>query len=71
MPHSRAVSLGLPLDSDWWLFDDERLLMMRFDESGCIDGKTLITDTDIIARHRAWRDVAVRYATSTEETTVA
>jgi hypothetical protein len=71
MPHSRAVSLGLPLDCDWWLFDDEQLLMMRFDESGHIDGKTLITDREIIARHCAWRDVAVRNATSTEETTVA
>jgi hypothetical protein len=45
--------------------------MMRFDESGRIDGKTLITDADVIARHCAWRDVAVRYATSTEDTTVA
>jgi hypothetical protein len=71
MPHSQAVSLGLPLDSDWWLFDDERLLMMRFDECGRIDGKTLITDAGVIARHCAWRDVAVRYATSTEDTTVA
>jgi hypothetical protein len=71
MSRGRALSLGLPLDDDWWLFDDERLLLMRFDESGRIDGKTLITDADIIARHCAWRDVAVRSATVTEEAPVA
>lgn len=64
MPRSRALSLGLPVDDDWWLFDDEYLLLMRFDESGRIDGKTLVTDAEIVAQHRAWRDVAIRNATS-------
>lgn len=68
MSRSRAQGLGLPLDDDWWLFDDERLLLMRFDASGRIAGKVLVTDPDIIVRHCAWRDVAVRNAISAEET---
>jgi Family of unknown function (DUF6879) len=68
MSRSRAQGLGLPLDDDWWLFDDERLLLMRFDVSGRIAGKVLVTDQDIVVRHCAWRDVAVRNATSAEET---
>jgi len=71
MTRTRARSLGLPLDDDWWLFDDELLLLMRFDDVGRIDGKTLVTDADIIARHCAWRDAAISNATSTGETPVA
>jgi hypothetical protein len=67
MPRSRAVSIGLPVDDDWWLLDDERLIIMRFTGAGEIDGKTLITDAGTVARHREWRDLAVRNATAAEE----
>jgi hypothetical protein len=62
MPRSRARRLGLPLDTDWWLFDDTRLILMGFDAAGRIDGKTLITDADVIAQHCAWRNLAIRHA---------
>ena len=41
MPRSRAEDLRLPLANDWWLLDDERLIVMRFTSEGVIDYKTL------------------------------
>jgi hypothetical protein len=67
MPRRRAQQIGLPLDYDWWLFDDEQLIITRFSDAGEIAQKSLITDPGIIARHRAWRDLAVRNATTAEQ----
>jgi hypothetical protein len=66
MSRRRAEQIGLPLNYDWWLFDDERLIVTRFTDSGEIAEKSLITDPGIIAQHRAWRDLAVRNATTAE-----
>jgi len=71
MPRSRAVRIGLPLDYDWWLLDDERLIVMRYTAAGEIDTKELITDPGVIARHQGWRDLAVRNATPAEEIAAA
>jgi hypothetical protein len=64
LPRSRAEQIGLPLDHDWWLLDDEAVIDMRFTDAGEIDHKTLITDPDVIARYLGWRDLAVHNATS-------
>lgn len=58
-----AAGLAIPLETDWWLLDDERLILMYFSDAGEIAGKELVTDTGIVARHCAWRDVALRHAT--------
>jgi hypothetical protein len=71
MPRTRTVALGLPQDSDWWLLDDEQLITMRFTEAGEIASKTLSADPGTIARHREWRDLAVRNATAAEEIAAA
>lgn len=71
LSRSRAVGLGIPLETDWWLLDDERLILMHFSDAGEIVGKELITDADIVARHRAWRDLVARNATAGEEISVA
>ena len=63
---SRAAELRLPLEVDWWLLDDERLVLMYFTGAGEIAGKILITDAGIVARYREWRDLAVRNATAAE-----
>jgi len=68
---SRAEQIGLPLVRDWWLLDDERLIIMKFTDGGELDGKSLITDPDIIAPYCTWRDLAVRNATAVEEIAVA
>jgi hypothetical protein len=66
LPRSMARQLAIPMASDWWLLDDERLIIMRYTQSGEIAGKELITDTDVIAQHQEWRDLAVLNATSAE-----
>lgn len=66
-----AVSAGLPVTSDWWLLDDERVILMRFDAEGRITGKLLVTSPDVAARHREWRDLAVLNAMPAEEFTAA
>jgi hypothetical protein len=64
---SHAVQIGIPLDCDWWLLDDGRLIIIRYDTDGGIAGKTLTDDPGTIARHCALRDLAVRYATTAGE----
>ena len=66
MSRRRAEQIGLPLDHDWWVFDDERLIITRFTDAGEIAGKSLITDPAIIAPYLTWRDLAVRNATTAE-----
>jgi len=61
LPRSEAEALGLP-DADWWLLDDERLILMEFGAAGEIAGKSLTADPEIVARHREWRDLAVANA---------
>jgi hypothetical protein len=68
---SQAVALGLPTDHDWWLLDEQAVIVMRFDETGRIAGKELVTDPGIVAQHREWRDLAVRHAIPAEEFTAA
>ena len=67
LTRSQAARIGLPVAGDWWLLDDERLILMRFDRKGRIAGKTLTSDPELIAEHCAWRDLAVRYATPAAE----
>jgi hypothetical protein len=61
-----AVQLAIPTACDWWLLDDERLIMMRYTPAGEIDSKEVITDPGVVARHREWRDLAVRNAQARE-----
>jgi Family of unknown function (DUF6879) len=72
MPRSRALRIGLPLDHDWWLLDNERLIIMEFTDSGEIKSKTLVTGVDEeIDRCILWRNLAVRNATPAEEIAAA
>jgi hypothetical protein len=66
-----AGQIGLPLDHDWWLLDDERLVIMRHTSAGEVAGKWLITGPGIIAPYLQWRDLAVRNATAAGEITAA
>lgn len=71
MPRALAERLGLPLDHDWWLLDNERLIVMRYTSSGTITGKELVTDKDIIALHEEWRNLAARNAIPAAELSAA
>ena len=63
MTRGAAEGIGLPLPHDWWLLDDQRVIVMRFTDDGEIESKSLITDPVPVASYRLWRDVAIRHAT--------
>ena len=71
-PQQGAGAIGLPLVHDWWLLDDERLIIMAFTDDGEIDQQ--VTDRPIrtiVPAYRIWRDLAVRNATPAEEIAAA
>lgn len=45
---------------DWWLHDEDRLIVMRFIGGRRVQNE-LITDRTLVARALAWRDLAVRH----------
>jgi hypothetical protein len=61
---------GLPLE-DWWLLDDEQVIVMHFTEDGRPGRKELVTDPEPVARYRTWRAVALRNSFAAERTTAA
>lgn len=71
LSRSRARYLSLPLDDDWWLLDDDRVVNMRFTGTGEIRSRDLITGGAMAARYCEWRDLAVRNAIPAEEIAAA
>jgi hypothetical protein len=67
MTRSKTRQLSLSGTYDWWLLDDERLIIMRYSASGEIADKEMITEPGAIARHRDWRDLAVLNAAQAGE----
>jgi hypothetical protein len=67
LPQREANAAGIPLTGDWWLLDEERLIIMEFTSNGEPATKTLTTDPMLIAEHCAWRDLAVRRALTAEQ----
>lgn len=59
LPHYRAEQVGLPAH-DWYLLDDERLIIMPFTPDGKPGPKELVTD--LIPKYRLWRALAVFYS---------
>jgi hypothetical protein len=65
MPRNRAAAIGLP-SHDFWLFDDELLILMLYDATGRQSGMVHISHEDapaLVTQHCAWRDLAVHHAT--------
>ncbi|MDR7302236.1 DUF6879 family protein [Haloactinomyces albus] len=52
-----AVGLGLPENTDFWMFDDERVALMHFGDHGML-GAEMLTDPDTVAQYREWCDRA-------------
>ncbi|HEX4816716.1 MAG TPA: hypothetical protein VFV66_28575 [Nonomuraea sp.] len=65
----RDVAESLELEPyDAWLLDDARLIWLHF--HGADDtfaGAELVTDTEVLARHQTWRDLALKHAQPLEE----
>lgn len=69
MTREKAESIGLlPAagSEDWWMLDEERLLVMRFDDAGRRVENELVTDPDRVAQAREWWDLAVRHSAPAE-----
>jgi hypothetical protein len=65
MSRQRAHEVGLlPAagEDDWWLLDDDRLVVMRFNDDGRLVENELVTDPDRVAQACAWRDLAVHHS---------
>ena len=58
-PQAHEIGL-LPAagDEDWWLYDNTRLLVMRFADGRRVENE-IITDRMIVHRACEWRDLAV------------
>jgi hypothetical protein len=54
-----AEQIGLPLADDFWLLDDERVIVLRFNGQGEAVSRTLVTDPEVVAGYCALRDVAI------------
>jgi hypothetical protein len=59
LPRGAAERIGLPLTEDWWLLDDERVVVLRFNDQGETVSRTLVTGPDAVAGYRALRDAAL------------
>jgi hypothetical protein len=71
MSRRRAAEAGLPVAHDWWLLDDERVIIMWFTSAGEISERELITEPGVVARFCEWRDLAVRNAIPAERIAAA
>lgn len=71
MGRREAARAGLPLGSDWWLLDSERVIVLRYTGDGHLMNMTLVTDVETVAQYREWRDLAIRHATPAEQITAA
>lgn len=70
LPRPVAHEIGLlPAagPSDWWLLDDERLLVLTYDGDQHLVGRYLVTDADAVTQARTWRDLAVHHASTLDQ----
>ncbi|AIJ26342.1 DUF6879 family protein [Amycolatopsis methanolica] len=67
---SDARALGEMPEHDFYLFDDARVAIMRFDENGVL-GAEVTEDPRVVADHRRWRDRVWSVATAHAESQYA
>ena len=74
MTRQRASAIGLlPAagDTDWWLLDSSRLIIMRFDPQGHRIRTALVTRPAAVIKACAWRDLAIHHSVRAQMTDVA
>lgn len=57
LPEAQARELNMP-DYDFYLLDDARVAIMRFDTAKVLTDIEVVTDEHTIAQHRSYRDLA-------------
>ncbi|MFR9729105.1 DUF6879 family protein [Saccharopolyspora sp. MS10] len=63
---SKAADLDLPVGTDFWMFDDAQVGVMRFGDRGML-GLEMIDGTDHVEQYRRWRDLAWSSAQPAEQ----
>lgn len=66
LSQTKARDFGMP-NYDFYLFDDNRVLILNFDEQKVLTGEELIDDPDTVERHRRWRDLVWHHAVRHED----
>lgn len=56
-----ARALGMPT-YDYYLLDNDRVAILRFDDQKVFTGGVLDDDPDTVERHRRWRDLVWQHA---------
>jgi hypothetical protein len=62
LTRSKAREIGLPGQYDWWLLDNSKVIILKYDTDGRCTSKTVHDDPETVEQHRKWRDLAVRNA---------
>jgi hypothetical protein len=65
LPRLQADELGLP-GYDFWVFDDLRIVYVRFDADGRLLHPEVCEDPEVVAAHLAYRDAAWKHAIAYE-----
>lgn len=63
---SKARDLGMP-DYDFYLLDDNRVVIMHFDERKLLTGEELVDDQAAVDHHRGLRDLVWEHAVRHED----
>lgn len=74
MTRARAYEVGLlPAagTEDWWLLDENKLVVMRFDDQGNRIHNELVTDPARVLQACEWRDLAVHHSAPDEDRSAA
>lgn len=69
LPRALAFRGGLFPEAkgpDWWLFDNERLMLTYYDDQHRRTGVELVTDDPLVQQAREWRAVALALAATVE-----
>jgi hypothetical protein len=56
-----AADFGMPT-YDFYIFDDDRVAIFRFDDAKVLLGVDLIDDADVVEKHQAWRAAVWKHA---------
>lgn len=57
LPRDRATALGIP-QRDFWLFDDEQVALLHFDERDRFLGAELVDGEETVEQYRRWLEPA-------------
>ncbi|MGI5225718.1 DUF6879 family protein [Actinoallomurus sp. CA-142502] len=72
LTRERAHEIGLlPAagNTDWWLLDSSKLVVMHFDDEGHRIKNELIIDPEVVTQAEVWRDLAVHHSVRSSDRT--